>query len=139
MIDSSGQYVPGNYSRPGALYMDGGIAFNTMPYYRAGYPTSVFTVEYADGQYPYRMCAARGAPDPVRSFGPTCLSAGNPINLGVEVKTQSEPDYSHSGILRFVRTYNSGAGTTYYTGVLGNGWQHNLAVHVSGSATSCHR
>jgi YD repeat-containing protein len=130
MFNVSGQYDANNWTRPGALFLDPPYAERSMPYSTTLYPSSVF----AEGNV---RCASRGAPDPTRNFGETCPGprTGNPINLGVEIKTQREADFAHVGGLRFVRTYNSGAGTTYYTGVLGKGWQHNLASRVSASAS----
>ncbi len=133
MYDADGTYKASKYSySPGALYLNPTNVGNSMPDASTRYPSSVFHLE-GGGNYDKVMCAARGAPLPIRNLGPTCPSKGNPINLGAEIKTQREVDYDRNGALRFVRTYNSGVGTTYYTGVLGIGWQHNLAVRISAS------
>ena len=144
MYDAAGRFVREHYYRPGALGMFPENAASPLGYPVPPYPPSVMTFEHG-GAYEYAMCASRGAPDPTRNHGQpngqtdssSCNAiAGNPINIGVGVKSQTEVDYEGTR-LRFTRSYNSGAGTNTFTGLLGAGWQHSYARRLSvGSVTN---
>lgn len=139
MYNAAGQYWHDNSVRPGALYMTGVIGA-PMPDSSTLYPASVMAISLTVVDWGGVMCASRGAPIPTRNHGQpngqpdgsSCNAwVGNPINIGVGLKSQTEIDYERAGKLRFVRTYNSGAGTTYFGGPLAKGWQHNYASRLS--------
>ena len=138
MYNAAGQYWHDNWTRPGALYMTWPPG-TPMPDSSTLYPSSVMSIAFT-GAHETAMCASRGAPIPVRnhgepngqSDGSSCSAwAGNPINIGIGLKTQTEIDYARTGKLRFIRTYNSGTGTNYFGGPLGKGWQHNYGVRLA--------
>ena len=139
MYDATGRYRSLNTYLPGALSMVPENAAHPMYYPSPLYPKSVMTIERG-GALDIAMCASRSATVPTRNFGqpdgqsdgPTCEAVrGNPINIGAGVKTQTELDYGFGGELRLIRTYNSGAGTDYFSGALGKGWQHNYGLRLS--------
>ena len=144
MYDAAGRYVREHYYLPGALAMFPENGAFPLEYPVPPYPPSVMTIEHG-GAYENAMCASRGAPDPTRNHGQpngqtdssSCNAiAGNPINIGVGVKSQTEVDYEGTR-LRFTRSYNSGAGTNTFTALLGAGWQHSYARRLSvGSVTN---
>jgi YD repeat-containing protein len=128
MYNSSGQYWSDNRWLPNALFATLG---SPMPDNSTLYPSSVMTIALTAVDYPWVMCGSRGAAIPTRNHGNSCAAgAGNPINIGIGIKSQSEVDVDDRR-LRFVRTYNSGAGVIYFGGTLGKGWQHNFAMRLS--------
>jgi YD repeat-containing protein len=134
MFNAGGQYDNNNWFKPGALFMSPLIG-NPMPDSSTVYPASVMVVALTVTPWDYGrvMCASRDATIPTRTFGGACPhpQVGNPIHIGVGIKSQSETDYARHGRLHFVRTYNSGAGTTYFDAALGRGWQHNFGARIS--------
>lgn|GEM_PF-2359245 len=139
MYNAAGQYWHDNWIRAGALFMTWPVGA-PMPDSSALYPSSVMAIALTSAGYENAMCASRGVPIPTRNHGhpngqsdaSSCsASVGNPINIGAGLKSQTEFDYDRAGKLRFVRSYNSGAGTNYFNGPLGKGWQHNYAVRLS--------
>ena len=74
------------------------------------------------------QCVLDGSFDPEKEC-PSCSRAGNPIQIGLGTKFQTELDYSAPSGLRFERTYSS-TGRGRWAG-LGELWRHNYARSIS--------
>ena len=134
MYDGSGRYWPDNWIRPGALYLSPPYAGSALYASSTLYPSRVRVIWGTSVDYDLITCNSRSAPDPARSFTETCNADGNPIHRATGVKSQIEIDYQLHG-LRFVRTYNSGAGAVI-DGPLGRGWQHTHGSRVNAANTT---